>query len=284
MEAALKAIILGLVQGLTEFLPVSSKSHLIFAKDLLRLPEPGIHWAICLHLATVVSTVAVFRREILDLLRGFGKGASITVRTGSLTEAMLREERFRLALLYIISAIPVGLAALFFKKPLERLFDDALLAGAVLGVTGAILWLTRCKKDPESGKPVGLRGAIVMGLAQAVALVPGISRSGVTISSGIFAGMKPSEAARFSFLMAVPPILGAALLDAKEIRHATLQSSGGFASIAIGFVVAAVVGYFALRWLLPVIRRGNLYRFAYYCWAMGAAVMIWKGAQLLAGK
>ncbi len=276
MEAVLKAIILGLVQGLTEFLPVSSKAHLIFAKDLLNMPEPGILWGVCLHVATAGVTVLVFWREVLDLLRGFASGVAITLRTGSLSEAMVRDHRFRLVLLYIIAMIPVGLAGFLFKDRLEKIFDDALLAGAALGVTGTVLWLTRCKPNPELGRPVGFSGAIVMGLAQVAALIPGISRSGSTISSGILSGIRPSEAAQFSFLMAVPPILGAALLEARHLRHTAMQSSAEFTTLAAGFVVAGVVGYFALRWLLPVVRRGKLYRFAYYCWAMGAAVIVWK--------
>lgn len=281
VESVVKAILLGLVQGLTEFLPVSSSGHLVFAKDLLGVPEPGIQWAICLHAATAAATIAVFWREILDLLRGFGRGVMYALQVGSVSEAAAREPKFKLALLYLVAIIPVGLAGFFLKGTLDKMFDDALLAGAALGITGTVLWLTRTRPDPESGQTVSLSRAIIMGVAQAVALIPGISRSGATISSGILSGVKAGEAARFSFLMAVPPILGAALLKAKDIRHTAMQSSTEFVSLAAGFIVAAVVGYFALRWLLGIVQRGKLYRFAYYCWALGAAVLIWKGLQLL---
>ena len=277
----IKAILLGFVQGLTEFLPVSSSGHLVFAKELLGVPQPGIVWAVCLHVATAAATIAVFWRDIGELLRGFGRGAVFIVERGSIAEACAREPLFKLALLYLVAIIPVGLAGFFLKDTLDKMFDDALLAGAALGITGTVLWLTRTRPDPESGRPVGFSRAIIMGVAQAVALIPGISRSGATISSGILSGVKAGEAARFSFLMAVPPILGAALLKAKDIRHTAMQSSTEFVSVAAGFIVAAVVGYFALRWLLGIVQRGKLYRFAYYCWALGAAVVIWKGLQLL---
>jgi undecaprenyl-diphosphatase len=233
LDAILKAIILGLVQGLTELLPVSSKSHLIFARDLLSMSDPGLLQAVTLHVATAAATVAVFWRDILELFRGFGRGAAFTVRRGSVIEAIAREPLFRLSLLYVAAIIPAGLAGVLLKKPIERLFEETALAGALLGVTGSILWLTRCKRDPENGKPstlpagkpVGLGSAIVMGIAQAFALLPGISRSGATISSGILSGVKASEAARFSFIMSVPVILGAAFFSALWPAESAVRTS-----------------------------------------------------------
>jgi undecaprenyl-diphosphatase len=276
LVAFAKAVILGLVQGLTEFLPVSSSGHLVFAKDLLGVKDPGVLWAVSLHVATALAVVVVFRREVWELIRGLVRGGRLALRTGSLREALARDEHFSQALLILLAIVPVGLAGYFLKAHLDRLFDDALLAGAALGITGSLLWLTRARPASENGRAVGSVQALVMGLAQAVALVPGLSRSGATISSGVLSGARRGEAARFSFLISVPPILGAMLLESRDLVEAAAEGRVDPLSLTIGFVVAAATGYMALRWLMRILGRGRLYVFAYYCWAMGAVVIGWK--------
>jgi undecaprenyl-diphosphatase len=266
----LKAVILGAVQGATEFLPVSSSGHLVIFQDLLNFELSGgplVAFDVCLHLGTLISVVAVFWRDIAQML------ASLAGR--SIPNEDLAPPFARKMVLYIVLAtIPAVAAALAFKEPLEGLFSNTVAAGAMLIVTGFILFFTRFSKVRHEGLAgMNFMRAMLIGCAQAVAIIPGISRSGSTISAALYAGIERPLAARFSFLLSIPAIGGAFALEFKEL--VTIPSDMLVAVVA-GTAVAAVVGFVCIKWLLSIIRRGSFYAFAYYCWSVGALVLAYK--------
>lgn len=251
----LAAALLGLVQGLTEFLPVSSSGHLVLAGALLGVPEGSITFDIVVHLGTLTAVFAVYRKDISELVAGMlGR----------------RREDLRLAWLLILGSIPAGIAGFLFADRIESLFDSPPVVSAMLLLTGTVLFATRFARGGNLEDPTP-RGSLLVGLFQAIALVPGISRSGMTISAGLFAGIRRERAARFSFLLSIPAILGAALLE--------LTGSGGSASLdlstaAVGFVVSAVSGFAALRLLIRFLAAGRFHAFCWYCWAAGGLGLV----------
>jgi undecaprenyl-diphosphatase len=270
----LKVVILGVVQGLTEFLPVSSKGHLVLARRLLGVTPPAgagnILWEVLLHMGTLVAVVVVLRREVWMVLRGFVRGL-LACRRG-VRAALRAEPGFALALLLVLGSIPVGVVGVTLHNFLEGLFDRPSLVAGALVVTGTVLFATRyAPKHVGDGRVNWLR-AVIVGCAQAVAIVPGISRTGATISAGLFAGLERGEAARFSFLLSIPAVGGAGLL---ELRHVSRLPAEILAPFLVGGVVSAVVGLVALLLLLRVVQAGKLHHFAYYCWAVGAGALTW---------
>jgi undecaprenyl-diphosphatase len=246
----LAAALLGLVQGLTEFLPVSSSGHLVLAGALLRVPEGSLSFDIILHLGTLTAVLAVYSRDIAELLSG------VFAR---------RKKDLTLAGLLILGSIPAGIAGFLLADRIESLFNSPPVVSAMLLFTGCILFATRFARAGQRQDPTPL-GSFVVGLFQAIALVPGISRSGMTISAGLYAGVRRESAARFSFLLSVPAILGAALLD--------LTGSAGIGSLdfpvaVVGFIVSAITGYFALRLLIRFLAAGRFHFFGWYCWVVG---------------
>lgn len=253
----LEALILGIVQGLTEFLPVSSSGHLVLGGKLLGVNSPGAGFEVLAHAGTLLAILIWYRRDLLDMIVSV-----VTIR---------RDEHFRLALLVILGSIPAAVIGLGFGHRIEALFDDPILAAAMLMVTGLILLSLRFARPGNAG--IRWPTALAMGLAQAFAILPGISRSGSTIVTGIHTGVDRVQAARFSFLLAIPALGGAALLKARDLVDAPPPSSDLLAFL-IGAVAAFVSGYLALRWLLGVIQRGRLDRFGFYCLAVGATALV----------
>jgi undecaprenyl-diphosphatase len=249
----LEAIILGLIQGLTEFLPVSSSGHLEIAKSLLGVdPDASFYFTVAVHGATVMSTLFVFWREILNLI------------TGSLKFEMNEETSYILKI--ILSMIPVGIAGILMKEHIESLFDGNLVfVGMMLLITAALLAAAHFMKKRE--RSIGYKDAFVIGVAQAIAVIPGISRSGSTIATGLLIGNKKDEIARFSFLMVLIPVIGANLL---EIVSGDLNITyTGFWVILAGFISAFISGYFACRWMITLVRKSKLIWFSLYCLAAG---------------
>lgn len=254
-----QAIILGIIQGLTEFLPVSSSGHIEIGKVLLGVEvAESLEYSIAVHAATVLSTIVVFRKDIATLLRGFFKFRYNT------------ETRFLLNI--AVSMIPVFIVGLFFKDQVEALFTgNLLLVGSMLLITALLLTLSRVVGRSNTAS-IGYIDSLIIGIAQAIAVLPGISRSGATISAGLMLGKNRDEVARFSFLMVIIPILGAAFLD---LLSGEMASSGfNFSVIIAGFVSAFVAGYFACSWMVKLVRRGNLLWFALYCLAVGLIAVI----------
>lgn len=264
----LDAIILGILQGLTEFLPISSSGHLVLGQHFLNVLDPNRHdvaFEVVLHLGTLLAVFAAYRRDIARLFLALLPGRPADGRTAG--------DR-RLVVSILVASLPAAFVGLLFKDQLQEAFGRPHLVAMLLLVTGAVLLVgDRLARGARSAEDAGWGRAFLVGCAQAVAILPGISRSGSTIVAGIAAGIKPVEAARLSFLISIPAVSGAALL---ELRH--FDSLGGAlygpAALAAGFVSSAVVGYLALQWLLVAVRRRNLSWFAAYCLLLGGLSLV----------
>jgi undecaprenyl-diphosphatase len=265
-----EAIVLGVVQGITEFLPVSSSGHLVLGEFLLKVRFDDISFEVFVHLGTFFSVVLVFRRTIVSILRALWLQITSVVRGGASSDTVNLEDA-RLFWLILAGSVPAGVAGLLLKSQIERAFASATLVAMMLLVTGAILLLTMFFKTPR--KQMNLPDALAVGVAQALAILPGISRSGATISAGIFRGVDRSKAAEYSFLLSLPAILGASLIELKEmLGHA--GSRGSLWVYLAGALTAFGVGYVAIRFLLSVIRKGKFQYFGCYCLAVGTFFLI----------
>ena len=259
---------MGIIQGVTEFLPVSSSGHLVVLQGLFGMEEPRLFFNVMLHVATLIAIVLVFWGDIREIPKGILATLGRNRGMGGLALALWRSTQGRLAILIILGSVPVALMGFFFEEILSHLFASPLFAGFMLMVTGTILWFTRGR--PSDSKGVGEMGvidALIVGLGQGFALIPGISRSGITISFGLFRGMEREWSGKFSFLLAIPAILGALLMEFR--MPSELSSQELFFTLA-GTAVAVVVGYLSLRTLMHLVKRGNLASFSYYCWGAGA--------------
>jgi undecaprenyl-diphosphatase len=264
----LKAILLGIVQGLTEFLPVSSSGHLVLGGSLLKVKFADISFEVFLHFGTFLSVVIVFRHTIWSMIKVvFLKTKSIFVSNASPSDS----EDWRLFWLIVVGSIPAGIAGVLFKDYLEKIFSSVVLVSLMLLFTGTVLFLTKFFKSAKERMNFG--DAFLVGLAQAIAILPGISRSGLTISTGIFTGVKRSKAAEFSFLLSLPAVLGASLLELQDLlKHVNINQD--LKIYIIGTVTAFVVGYLAIKFLLAVIKKGKFQYFGYYCFAVGLLFLI----------
>lgn len=274
----LEALILGVVQGLTEFLPVSSSGHLQIGQHLLGVQETGgLTFDIVVHVATVLATITIFRKEIWDLICGFFKKLN---PDKNLTLWNRLNDAQRYVVLIVISMIPIGIVGLCFKDKVEEIFASSIVVvGVCLMVTACLLALTHFFKSDENKekKEISPLHAFIIGLAQSVAVLPGLSRSGSTIATGLLLGNKRENVAQFSFLMVIPPILGEALLDFKHIfapsaeylaEHGASTPTPALALI-VGFLAAFISGCFACKWMVQLIKKCKLIYFAIYCFIMG---------------
>lgn len=255
----LQALILGIVQGLTEFLPVSSSGHLQLANEILGTnldPESNLTFSLTLHAATVLSTIVVLWSEVWRLIKGlFGKPFN---------------EQQAYILKIVISMIPVGIVGLFFKDAIEVAFSSIIVVGVMLLCTAALLTFAYYAK-PRQKSTISYRDSFIIGLAQAVAVMPGLSRSGSTIATGLLLGNNKQSVAQFSFLMVLPPILGNALLDCLK---GDFGGGVDMVPLMVGFVAAFVTGCAACRWMIDIVKRGKLIWFAAYCAVAGAVALI----------
>ncbi|WP_421762755.1 undecaprenyl-diphosphate phosphatase [Ekhidna sp.] len=256
----IEALILGIIQGLTEFLPVSSSGHLEIGSVLLNAQSSdNLLFAVVVHLATALATIAVFKNDIVGLLKDIFK--------------FEWNESTQFATKILLSMIPVFVVAVFFKDEIETLFTGNLvLVGSMLLITGALLLFAHYKKD--GNKSVGFIGALIIGIAQAFAVLPGVSRSGSTIATALILGAERSKAARFSFLMVLIPILGASLLELLDYADDTAAHTIGGSSLVIGFLAAFLSGYIACKWMITIVRKGKLTYFAIYCFIIGTIAII----------
>jgi undecaprenyl-diphosphatase len=262
-----EAIVLGVIQGLTEFLPVSSSGHLVLFQNLFGLKEPALLFDICLHVGTLAAVIIVFYRDILEILPALVQIPGRMKSAGGFLRLCQVDPAMRMALLIVIGSIPTAVIGLLFKEITDQLFGSIAMVGCMLIVTGTLLWLTR--RIQRQGRPIGkttLKDALIIGLIQGVAIVPGISRSGSTIATALFLGVDRKVAGRYSFLLSIPAIVGALVLglDAPE-----MQTTIPLGTILAGSAVSALVGWLALVILLRVVDRGQLHRFAPYCWLVG---------------
>jgi undecaprenyl-diphosphatase len=257
---ALESILLGLLQGLTEFLPVSSSGHLTIGKEILGISTPDLSFEIVVHAATVLSTLVVFRKDIVQLLSGFFR-----FRMNPETDYILK---------IFVSMIPVLIVGLFFKDQVEAIFGSGLLiVGICLIVTALLLTVSSYVKPKEKG--LSYKNAFIIGLAQAVAVLPGLSRSGSTIATGVMCGIKKDQIARFSFLMALIPILGEAFLELISGELAASKSGVDTLVLTLGFISAFVSGLFACKVMINLVKKTKLVGFAIYCAAVGSICIIY---------
>lgn len=257
-----EAIILGIIQGLTEFLPVSSSGHLELAKAILgdnSVPEESMLMTVLLHGATALSTVVVFRKDILYLVKGLFQ--------------FKNNDEFKFSLNIVLSMIPAGLIGVLFNDEIEQFFGGkVLLVGSMLLLTAVLLIFADRAKNTD--KKIGPGQAILIGISQAIAILPGISRSGATISTSVLLGIDREKAARFSFLMVVPLIMGKMVTDILD--NAFDHINGSLASYGIGFVAAFITGFIACTWMIKLVKKSKLKYFAYYCFVVGVVAIIYS--------
>ncbi len=262
-----EAALLGLLQGLTEFLPVSSSGHLVLGQHLLGLPSDDISFEVFVHFGTVLSIVTVYRARLLSIL---GHVLLALRNPKQLALHYRGNEDFRIAIFILITIIPTGIVYLVFKTFLEGAFGDPRFVLGMLLVTGVLLILTKLRKNPAG--PITPMKSVLIGLAQGAALIPGISRSGSTICTSLYLNVTPEKAANFSFLMSVPVIVGATGIEAVELFQIGFTTA--LLPILIGTAIAFASGILAIKIVLDFVRRGNLHYFAYYCFAIGTAGLL----------
>jgi len=259
------AIILGIIQGLTEFLPVSSSGHLELGKAILgdnSVPKESLLFTVVLHFATALSTIVVFRKDILEIIKGILK--------------FEWNEDMNFISKIAISMIPATITGVFFEEELELLFGGQIaLVGFMLIITALLLYLADRAKN--TNKSVSFSNAFIIGISQAIAILPGISRSGATISTSVLLGNDKTKAARFSFLMVVPLIFGKIV---KDILNGELTyESSNFLPLSIGFVAAFIAGLFACTWMIALVKKSKLTYFSIYCAIVGLIAIIWAVSQ-----
>ena len=265
-----EAALLGLIQGLTEFLPVSSSGHLVLGKYLLGLNEPGaddVAFEIFVHFGTVLSIITVYYKKIWDLIEG---GARSVLKPHRIAREYQENESLRTVIYILITLIPTGLVYVLLKDFLEAKFNDPRFVCSMLFVTGILLLLTLLRKNPR-GRMTPLK-ALVTGIAQSAAMMPGISRSGSTICAALYQGVSPQRAADFSFLMLLPVVLGAVLIQSLELLEEPAAIE--WMPLIVGTLVAYTSGIAAIKIVLDFVRKGKLQYFAYYCFAAGALGLI----------
>lgn len=263
----LEALILGIIQGITEFLPVSSSGHLEIGSVLLGIQaNDHLLFAVLVHAATALSTIVVYRQDIREIIMGLFE--------------FKYNESVHFTIKIILSMIPVGIIGVFFEDDISAFFGgNLILVGSMLLVTSALLFFTHFAKNPDGKVTFGK--AIIIGIAQAIAILPGISRSGATISTALLLGVEKSKATRFSFLMVLVPILGAGVLKFKDYLETPADhASVSLLTLAIGFLAAYLSGYFACKWMIGIVRKGKLTYFAIYCLVIGLVALLsqlWVG-------
>ena len=259
-----QALILGLIQGLTEYLPVSSSGHLTIGQEIMGISGgDNLMFDVAVHVATVCSTLVVLWSEIEWIVKGLFK-------------CELNDET-RYALNILVSMIPVGIVGVFFKDEVEAIFGSGLLiVGIMLLVTASLLAFSYYAK-PRQKEKISLKDAFIIGVAQACAVMPGLSRSGSTIATGLLLGNKKERLAQFSFLMVIPPILGEALLDGvKAAKGVDVFGDIGTLPLIVGFVAAFASGCFACKWMINIVKRGKLIYFAAYCAVAGLVAIAYS--------
>ena len=260
----LQALVLGIIQGLTEYLPVSSSGHLAIGAALFGMqdPEANLAFTVTVHIATVLSTLVILWKEIDWILKGLFKFE------------MNAETKYFLNI--VVSMIPVGIVGVFFKDKVEEIFGEGLIVvGCCLLVTALLLVFSYYAK-PRQRDHISMKDAFIIGLAQAVAVLPGLSRSGSTIATGLLLGNKKESLAQFSFLMVIPPILGEALLDVLKAVKGDANAFGGIGTLplVVGFVAAFLSGCVACKWMINIVKRGKLVWFGVYCAIAGVATIV----------
>ena len=270
----IQAIIMGMVQGLTEFLPVSSSAHLVIAPELLGT-QSSLAFDTLLHVGTLLAVIGYFWKDITSMIKSF-VSSLLDIPRGKFKEGVADDPYKRLAWLVVVGTIPAGLMGVLLKSEFEDLFNSVTIVGFFLLVTGVILWGSEwiakrnIDKKGKDVKEVSFTNSLVIGVFQGLAIAPGISRSGSTIAAGLFSGLERKLAARYSFLLSIPAILGAALIQAKDI----VSFDANTEVLIAGFLSAAIFSYLAVKFMMGYIQKHSLNIFAIYCWIVGALTII----------
>jgi len=269
---SIQALILGIVQGLAEFLPVSSSGHLVIIQHLFGLDNPELVFDIAVHVGTLIAVVIFFRKDLRAMIGAGAEMAGRLARGQTKGTDVWADPDVKMGLLIILGSIPTAIIGLGFHRMADRLFSSVQMVGIMLLITGAIVWATRWIKRNDQGiGRFSILTAMIIGTAQGVAIIPGISRSGSTIAVGMLLGLKRDLAARYAFLLSLPAIVGAAILAVKDVTRGVAFSAP---TILVGMLSAAVVGYLSLKLLVFIVKKGQLYIFAPYCWIVGGVALL----------
>ena len=271
----LEAILLGILQGLTEFLPVSSSGHLVLAQQFLGLKEPLVFFDVMLHVGTLAAVLVAYRDAIGRLVVGGFSALGDTQFWRKPKATVNASEELKFIWLILLGSIPTGIIAVVFKTQLESFFDEVRLVSVMLILTGVILQLPRLRREKAEGpdnssEKLKTWHTPLIGIAQGCAITPGISRSGTTISLALFLGIPAKTAAEYSFLLSIPAILGAVALKIRDLGDTAIP----FHIVGAGMLASFIVGYIALRFLLVILNRGKFSVFSYYCVALGLTSLL----------
>lgn len=267
----IQALFLGFIQGITEFLPISSSGHLVILQNLFGLREGNLFFDVAVHFGTLLAILVVLRKEVFSLVKGSLCFSVYSFRGQKSKIADYNKTMARLAGLIIIGLIPTALLGFFLRDVIELLFNSIVAVGIMLIITGIILWMTRLSGEGHKDTgAISILDALIIGFVQGLAIAPGISRSGSTIAFGLFRKLKKGVAVRFSFLLSIPAILGAMVLEWEN----PLLQEGDLLNVIAGTLTAALVGYICLRILIRLVQKGHLYFFSPYCWALGSVTII----------
>lgn len=266
------AIILGIVQGLTELFPVSSSAHLVILQSFFPdFQQSGVAFDVILHLGTLIAVMLYFHDDLLDICKSF-----LPQQFKSSSPAADSAASRKLFFLLIIGTVPVALIGFFFKDYIHGIFESARAAAFFLIITGFLLFFSdKITNAQRNEKDIGMADSILIGIAQALALLPGISRSGATITAGIFRRINRTDAARFSFLLSIPAVCGAVILEAGYFKYISSSEIGIYFA---GFICAALTGLMSLKLFFLVIGKARLKFFAYYCWIFGTFTLLVKSS------
>jgi len=265
-------LFLGVVQGLTEFLPVSSSGHLVILQKMTGIDSPALLFDICVHVGTLMAVLLFFYRDILDMIESIYRAPGRVFNSS--WQCVKEDPHLKMALYIIVGTIPTGLMGIFFRKQADILFGSISLTGMMLIVTGSFLLITRfVQSGTKTIENLTVWNALFLGFIQGLAIIPGISRSGATITAALLIKMDRPLAGRFSFLLSIPSILGALIL---ELREPVADTVFSYPMIFIASLVSFTVGYFALRLLLHVVDQGRLYYFSPYCMVLGGLAVFFS--------
>jgi undecaprenyl-diphosphatase len=262
-----QAIILGIIQGLTEFLPVSSSGHLVIFQFLFGLTEPALSFDISVHIGTLMAVAVVFRKDIIALIISGTRFLKSFFQREAIDDKLKDDKDLKLLFFIIIGSVPTAIIGLLFHNIADQLFSSTKLVGIMLILTGTILWFAgRLRENSGKTAHLTITKALIIGVVQGLAVIPGISRSGSTIATGLFIGLSREASARYSFLLSMPAILGAAVLSFTGLPTVSTIS---YTVTLIGSFTSFIVGYFALRMLLYFVKKGRLHIFSPYCFLAG---------------
>lgn len=266
------AALLGVIQGLTEFLPVSSSGHLVLFQNLFGLTEPQIYFDVCLHVGTLAAICVYFSKDLGKIATTLFSVSTWTAGNSGLGESLSQKPEIRLLWFILVGSVPTALIGLLIRPIAPRVFSSVQFVGIMLFLTGLLLWLTRrLQRGGRYAAQFTIWDALFIGIIQGLAIFPGISRSGTTIAVGLFRGLDRETAARYSFLLSIPAVLGAMILELGQTPASDLPP---VRVVLLGTLIAAAVGYAALRVLIHLVKKGDLYAFAPYCWFLGAIAIV----------